>query len=328
MRWGFSPLLDYEMNTVKIKAYAKVNLTLEIVGLKDGYHLLDSFVASVDLFDLIVLKKRKGKLSRITMKGRGSESIPPEKNNALKAAELFSEKFQTDDADITVYKNIPMGAGLGGSSADAAGVLNGMAKLYGIDDAAALGEIADALGSDTKYMLTGGYARMQGRGTEITKISSNRKLNLLLLCPKTSVNTGACYSEFDRINKEENGQNYTQNAIDAFLRGDENELGRYLMNDLYLPAARLNMDVKEAYQKACSFSPLGAAMSGSGSAAFALFETRELCEWAKSRYIGKAEAIVVKTIVPEYETKDKLFKNPFALSQDEVAQAMNYNREK
>ena len=322
MRWGFSPLLGYEMNTVKMKAYAKVNLTLEIVGQKDGYHLLDSFVASVDLFDLIVLKKRKGKLSRITMHGRGSESIPPEKNNALKAAEMFSKKFQTDGVDITVYKNIPMGAGLGGSSADAAGVLNGMAKLYGVDDEMGLGEIADALGSDTKYMLTGGYARMQGRGTEITKISSEKKLHLLLLCPKTSVSTGGCYAEFDRQSGAKTPQENTQNAIHAFLRGEIKELGRYLMNDLYLPAASLNSDVKESYQKADGFSPLGTAMTGSGSAVFALFETRELCEWAKSRYIGKAEAIVVKTVVPEYKSKGKpLFRNPFALSSEEIMQA-------
>ena len=306
------------MGTVKIKAYAKVNLTLEIVGQKDGYHLLDSFVASVDLFDLIVLKKRKGKLSTITMRGRGSESIPPEHNNARKAAELFSQKFQTDGADITVYKNIPMGAGLGGSSADAAGVLNGMAKLYGIDDDVGLGEIADQLGSDTKYMLTGGYARMQGRGTEITKLSVDKTLHLLLLCPKTSVSTGACYAAFDRMENKEVGKNDTQNAIDALLRGDDVELGRALMNDLYLPAATLNADVKETYHKACSFSPLGAAMTGSGSAVFALFETRELCEWAKSRYIGSAEAMVVKTIAPEYKTKEKQgFRNPFVLGESE-----------
>ena len=308
------------MNTVKIKAYAKVNLTLEIVGQREGYHLLDSFVASVDLFDYIVLKKRKGKLSKITMRGRGSEGIPPEQNNALKAAEMFSQRFQTGGADITVYKNIPMGAGLGGSSADAAGVLNGMAKLYGVDDDAALGELADALGSDTKYMLTGGYARMQSRGTEITKISSEKKLYLLLLCPKTSVNTGACYAAFDRLGKQKLQADNTQNCIHAFLRGDEKELGRYLMNDLYPPAAQLNAEVKECLDKVLSFSPLGAAMTGSGSAVFALFETPELCEWAKSRYIGKAEAIVVKTIVPEYKaSSNKLFKNPFALSEEEIA---------
>ena len=126
------------MNTVKIKAYAKINLTLEIEGMENGYHLLDSLVASVDIFDLLVLKKRKGRLSAVTMHGMGSESIPPERNNALKAAEEFSAEFGTDGADITVFKNIPIGTGLGGSSADISGVLKGMARLYGIEDEARL----------------------------------------------------------------------------------------------------------------------------------------------------------------------------------------------
>ena len=126
------------MNVVKVKSYAKLNLTLEILGVEKGYHLLDSLVTSVDIYDLIVLKKRKDKFSRVVMHGMNSESIPPEKNNALKAAERFSDRFGTFGADITVYKNIPIGAGLGGSSADISGVINGMAKLYGVTDFAAL----------------------------------------------------------------------------------------------------------------------------------------------------------------------------------------------
>ena len=152
------------MNTVKIKSYAKVNLTLDVTGRAGGYHLLDSFVASVDLFDLVCVRKRKDKLVSVTMHGMDGEGIPPERNNAFKAGEAFVGRFSTAGADVTVYKNIPMGAGLGGSSADAAGVLNAMAKLYGIDDKAALGELADALGSDTRYMLDGGFCRMRGRG--------------------------------------------------------------------------------------------------------------------------------------------------------------------
>ena len=79
------------MNFVKIRAYAKLNLTLEITGEKDGFHMLDSLVASVDLFDEIKAKKKKGVYSSVTMHGMGSESIAPEHNNALKAAEAFSK---------------------------------------------------------------------------------------------------------------------------------------------------------------------------------------------------------------------------------------------
>ena len=313
------------MNTLKINSYAKVNLTLEITGVENGYHMLDSLVASIDLFDRIVLKKRKDTLSSVRMVGMGSESISPEKNNALKAAEVFSEKFGVNGVDITVYKNIPRGAGLGGSSADVAGVLNGMARLYGIEDFDGLGEIADRLGSDTRYMLTGGFARMQGRGEKVTPLSITTPLHMLLICPFSDVSSGACYREYDRLTLGEQRKNNTQNCIDALTVKNVNTGGRYLMNDLYEPARALNKDVEAAFSEAVSFSPLGAVMTGSGSCVLALFETRELCEWAKSRYRGKFRTIVTKTLRPDYRVKEKrgLFgwRSPFVLSEEEIEDA-------
>ena len=306
------------MNTVRIKSYAKVNLTLEIVGVKGGYHLLDSLVASVDIFDLIVLKKRKDKFSSIIMHGMDSESILPEKNNALKAAEAFSKRFGVNGADITVYKNIPIGAGLGGSSADISGVINGMAKLYNVGDRVALKALADELGSDTGYMLTGGFARMQGRGEQVTPLPFKNKLYFLLLCPSSLVSAGGCYQEYDRLHAESDStakadKNVTQSCIEALLRNDTNEVGRYLMNDLFLPASSLNEDVKTAFQEVKDFSPLGAVMTGSGSCVLAMFETKELCQWAKSRYRGKFRTYTVETVLPDYEGRNKKWHNPFVL---------------
>lgn len=303
------------MKTVRIKSYAKINVTLEIVGEQGGYHLLDSLVASVDLFDLIVLRKRKDKLSSVTMRGLGSESIPPENNNALKACEMFSEKFGTTGADITVYKNIPMGAGLGGSSADASGVLRGMAKLYGVTDKQAICALADSLGSDTKYMLSGGFARMRGRGTEIEKLPLSDKLHFLALFPKNSVSSGACYREYDRLQPGYTDGSQTSECIRALSQKDLEGVGRYLTNALYLPSASLQKDVETAYEEAKAFSPLGVVMTGSGSCVLALFETKELCEWAKSRYRGKCRTAVLSTLVPEKVKKG--FFNPFVLKTDE-----------
>ena len=316
------------MHSVKIKSYAKVNLTLEITGVENGFHMLDSLVASIDLFDLIVLKKRKDKLSSITMHGMSSEGIPPEKNNALKAAEAFSAAFDTCGADITVYKNIPMGAGLGGSSADVAGVLNGMARLYGITDRATLKEVADRLGSDTGYMLTGGFARMQGRGEQVTPLGLKNKLHLLLLCPSSEVSSGACYKKYDELPRTlEWKESATTLCIDALQRENANEGGRYLMNDLYIPALHLNSDVEKAYNEAMSFSPFGAVMTGSGSCVLAMFETKELCQWAQSRYKGKFRTYVVETLVPDYTKQKKTFglKNPFVLSEAEISEANGDN---
>ena len=311
------------MNTVKIKSYAKVNLTVEITGVKNGFHTLDSLVASIDLFDLLHLKKRKDKLSSITMHGMGSEGIPPEKNNALKAAEAFSAAFGTCGADITVYKNIPIGAGLGGSSADIVGVLNGMAKLYGIQDRTALKTLADTLGSDTGYMLTGGFARMQGRGEKVTALPLKNKLYFLLICPNAEVSAGGCYRKFDELsNTVKIRESATQACIDALMQNNANEGGRYLMNDLYIPATQLSKDVETAYNEAKAFSPLGVVMSGSGSCVYAWFETKELCEWAQSRYKGRFRTYVTETVLPDYlKTKPTAWKNPFVLSQEEQAVA-------
>lgn len=304
------------MNTVKVKAYAKLNLTLEITGEKAGYHLLDSLVCNVDLFDYIVLKKRKDALSFVRMHGMGSESIPPEKNNALKAAEAFSARFQTTGADIMVYKNIPMGAGLGGSSADISGVINGMAKLYGVTDERALEALADELGSDTRYMLKGGFARMQGRGEQVTPLGKTPLLHFLLLCPNDGVSSGACYKKYDELalKSDKKAESVTEKCIAALQNGDVNEGGRYLMNDLFPAASALCGAVEKAMEEALSFSPLGAVMTGSGSCVAALFETKELCEWAKSRYRGKFYATVVKTVDTIQENKG--WRNPFALQEE------------
>ncbi len=287
------------MTTVKVKAYAKLNLTLEIQGIDGGYHMLDSLVTSVDMHDLIVLKKRKDDLSFITMKGMGSESIPPDGNNALKAAEAFSEKFGVNGVDITVYKNIPLGGGLGGSSADTGGVLTGMAKLYGVADEEGVEALADRLGSDTKYMLRGGFARMQGRGEKLTYLHADEKLHFLMICPKSGVSTKACYQKYDELPRTlEYRESFTQAAIDALCAKDKNGLGRYLTNDLFIAASHLDPAVQTAWEEAWAFSPLGVVMTGSGSCVLALFETKELCEWARSRYEGKFATYVVETIAP------------------------------
>lgn len=288
------------MKIVKLNAYAKVNLTLEITGVKEKYHTLDSLVASVDIFDKIVIKKRKDRLCSVVMHGQGSESIPPEQNNALKAAEFFCKRFQTNGADITIYKNIPIGAGLGGSSADIGGVLKGMAKLYEIDDENALCEIADCLGSDARYMLYGGFMRMQDRGTLLSPIDGINNFYLFLICPQSSVSAGGCYREYDKQMQEKNlpystGE-HTEKCIAELKENGINGIGRYLTNDLFHAASVLNQDVAIAYEQAQEFCPLATVMSGSGSCVVALFETEELCRYAKSRYKGKFKTYVVKTV--------------------------------
>lgn len=300
------------MNTIRLSAFAKLNLTLDVLG-KDalGYHSIDSLVTTVDLFDRIVVRRRRDKKISLTMHGLGSEGIPPEKNNAYLAAEHFSERFKTAGAEITVYKNIPIGAGLGGSSADAAGVLRALSKLYGIEDFSALKELADKLGSDTGYLLTGGARRLRGRGERVEKVGPFPPMHFLLLCPRANVSTKLCYQASDEFPPAEP---QTERALSYLLKGNLKEAAGFFSNGLYPAAKKLCPAVERAKEELESFSPLATCMTGSGSGVFALFESEELCAWAKSRYRGKSRAYILKTA--ESRTRKRI-KNPFVLGEEE-----------
>lgn len=280
------------MDTVRVKAYAKLNLTLNVTGVRGGFHMLDSIVTEVNLYDLIKIKKRRDGLVNVTMHGCGSECIPPESNNAVKAAEAFVKKYGTRGADVTVFKNIPQGLGLGGSSADAAGVLNGLEKLYRTGDIAGIKLIADEVGSDVRYMLSGGYARLFGRGCEVKPLESGIKLDFLLLAPRGRVSTAECFKAFDTAGLTGGDGEAAERAL---LSGDKARLAGHMSNALYGAACGLCPEIRGAAEALYAFDPLAVNMTGSGSGVYALFENAEFCAYAKSRYRGSAAAYCLKT---------------------------------
>ena len=301
------------MDTVKVLSYAKLNLTLDITGRTEHFHTLDSLVVTVGLYDKIIAKKRRDGLINVTMHGMGSDRLFPEENHAVRAGERFVEAFLTQGADITIYKNIPMGAGLGGSSADAAGVLNALARLYKITDFNKVKALADSLGSDTGYMLKGGLARMRARGDEVEWLAATPDMHFLLLCPKSGVSTAECYETYDTLPRAEK-PGRTERCLQAYYGMGLGEAARLFGNDLYEGAKLLNPDVENALQALKSFSPLGAGMTGSGSAAFALFDSPQLCDWAKSRYQGKFRCYTVSAVYPAEEKRR--FSNPYSIEGD------------
>ena len=285
------------MNYIKLKAHAKINLSLDVTGTEGGYHLIDSVVTTIDLSDVIAVKKRRDKLVSVTMHGMGSENISFGENNAVRAAEALVRQYGTNGADITVWKNIPLGAGLGGSSADVAGVLNAMKTLYGADEEG-VKDIADSLGSDCGYMIYGGYARMRGRGERVQLLDGGPKLDVGIIFSRGGVSTAACYSLFDSVGSPSSS---SDKVLGAVLRGDKAELGRALHNGLYAPAKALNGDIERAYAELAAFDPLGVCMSGSGSAVYAIFENDQFLQYARSRYCGRFSFISAKTYLPRRE---------------------------
>lgn len=297
------------MFAAKVKSFAKINLSLNISGVSGGYHMLDTAVASVDLYDTVCAKPRRDSLINVYMHGKGSENIPPERNNAVKAGEAFVSAFGTNGADIEIYKDIPMGAGLGGSSADAAGVLNALAKLYKTENAPELKRIADSLGSDTGYMLRGGFARLCGRGDAVEPLVCSQTLHFLLILPPSPVSTPQCFREYDVL--PDPLRTDTARLCRALKSGDFTGVAENVYNALSAPAARLNAEVAQALREAAEFSPAAYSVTGSGSAVFALFENEDLCRWAKSRYRGKFNTRIVKT--RQSAATKYSFRNPFVL---------------
>ncbi len=282
------------MKEARVKAYAKINLTLDITGVQSGYHMLDSLVCSLDLCDIVRVKKIKGEGITVSMRGRNCGIIPQEENNAYIAADLFCKRFDVTGIDISIDKNIPHGAGLGGSSADAAATLVALAKIFDITDISALKEIADKCGSDTGYMLHGGFAKISGRGDDVELLGDFPKMDILLCIPKTPVSTPKCYSTYDLLGVRIRPK--TDMAVEALKKGDMAELGKNLNNALF-PAARvLNEDIAKVFEELLSFAPLGVNMTGSGSCVYALCENDMYARYFASRIRTSCEIIQTKTV--------------------------------
>ncbi len=227
------------MKKITVKVPAKINLTLDVLGAKDNYHEISSLVASIDIFDEITVSKRGDYKITVTMKGLPVNCALVD-NNAYKAAVLFQERFKTGGVDITVNKNIPLAGGLGGSSADIAGVLNALNKLF--EQNADMQKLASELGSDAPYMLKGGYAVLSGRGEKIESLPFNKTIFLLLITEKASITARACYKKFDQRKKE-----YiplTAKAVTALYDDNDNELIASVKNDLSNAACELLPQIK------------------------------------------------------------------------------------
>lgn len=271
----------------KEKAYAKLNLALKVGNKSDGYHELDSVVVTVDLYDTVTVETRRDDKIKLTPSGRREYvyNCSPLRDNAYKAAALFAEKYKTGGVNIYVHKAIPLGGGMGGSSADAAAVLKAMAKLYKVDDD--LAPLANALGSDTAYLLDGGFARLKGRGEIIEKIDSKRLLHFVVVYSDNGVDTTECFAEFDKLSQP---SLFSDSEIDAFAEFlEKSELEDYSVfkqglaackNDLYKAACGLSPEVEKAFMAIEDLSPAAVFMTGSGSTVCGIFQEEPLARWA------------------------------------------------
>jgi 4-diphosphocytidyl-2-C-methyl-D-erythritol kinase len=261
---------------VKIRAPAKINVGLRIVGKRaDGYHLIDTIMVPVSLYDEIFITKvapknrRNSSLLTLTC---DNPAIPNGAGNlAYRAADLMLKGMDIDQpVKIHINKNIPLGAGLGGGSSDAAATLIGLNRLLRLDySAPGLRKLGLSLGADVPFFLGGKPARAQGVGERLTPIKSLLWKWAVIVYPGFPVATGWVYQNFQaKLTKP-----IANTSIISLLKKSVGQR-RILVNDLESVTLARYPRIKTIKKKLVEEGAAGALMSGSGSAVFGLFDSR------------------------------------------------------
>ena len=253
-------------------AYAKINLSLDVISKRaDGYHDLKMVVQSVNLRDEVTVECVPGEGVRIA--DPGFSFLPDdERNIAAKAANAFFGYAGISgwQAIIRIKKNIPVGAGLGGGSADGACVLRMLDRMFGTkysrEDFVGLGI---AVGSDVPVCILGGTKLVEGRGEVLTDISPLPHCHVVICKPWFTCSTPELYKRIDckniRIRPDTDG------LIRAIGKGDLADASRYLYNVFEDVLPRGKRDIEDIKYAMLDSGALGAAMSGSGPSVFGLF---------------------------------------------------------
>jgi 4-diphosphocytidyl-2-C-methyl-D-erythritol kinase len=256
---------------VSLPAFAKINLDLRVLGTRpDGYHDLKTIFQSLALFDTVVVTKRRGPLEIVC----DQPHIPTDRRNLVWKAASLLHRVATGKATavqgvaIDLRKRIPSEAGLGGGSADAAMTLIALNKVWKLNlDLATLTRIGARLGADVPYFLVGGTALGLGRGDDIYPLADLPTVHVVLLRPGFGVATADAYAWFDEETRR-HGKDPAPRRVPAGWPA----WSATLKNDLELAVVRHHPAVARIRQSLLDAGATFAAMSGSGSAVFGLFE--------------------------------------------------------
>lgn len=275
------------MNKITVMAPAKINLSLDITGVDEkGYHLLDMVMQSVSVYEKVTLEKRQ---RGITIASNARYIPTDEKNVAVKAAMKFFAYSGIDGGvHIHIKKTVPIKAGMAGGSADAAGVIVGLDRLYGTKySRRQLCEIGAAAGSDVPFMIVGGTKRVQGVGDVILPCAPMPSCHIVICMPSKGVSTPAAFANYDTLGKKTAVD--TDGLIKAMADGDLHRMASLMANDLEEAAAsRYTRPIKEELLK---LGALGSVMTGSGAAVFGVFDDGEKARAAYTYFKGRVRSV-------------------------------------
>lgn len=283
------------MTTLYEGAYAKLNLTLDVLGKReDGYHDLQSVMQTISVRDDVEIDIGTGKPWKLLC---SVESIPTDETNlAWKAAKVYCDAMKKDPngIEIRILKRIPSGAGMGGGSADAAAVLRALNRHYGNPlSIFALAELGAQVGSDVPFCVLCGTAMVEGRGERLRRLPDMPDCIFVVVKPDFSVSTPELYKKIDEVQIPKRPDNRAMES--ALLAGDLEKVAKNVYNvfDPVVTEDHLELNyIKSLFHQ---YGAISYQMTGSGSAVYAIVSEFEiaavLCNMLKENYpnvfIGK-----------------------------------------
>ncbi|CCX38226.1 4-diphosphocytidyl-2-C-methyl-D-erythritol kinase [Clostridium sp. CAG:1013] len=270
---------------MKLKAFAKINLTLDITGRReDGYHTLDTVMQNVSVWDEIEIKKINKPGIRLFC---NREYLPVDtKNTAFRAAQYFFQHcgITGQGLSINIRKYIPSRAGMGGGSADAAAVLHGLNRMFKANlPLETLVELGAKVGADVPFCVAGGTCRCKGIGEQVEKAPAMPDCWLVLCKPPAGMSTPRAYALIDQfpISRAQ----ATDKMVSLLSGGDLRRIGEGLANR-FDETMKLQQ-VREIKRVMLGSGAYGASMTGSGSAVFGIFDSEETARACSQQLEGK-----------------------------------------
>lgn len=281
------------MNSIKLKSRAKINLSIDVLGKReDGYHLVEMIMQTIDLYDIVKIKKID--TNNIVIKSN-SEDIPLNENNIVyKAVNLLRNQFDINEGvEVFIEKNIPIAAGMAGGSTNAAAVLVGLNKLWKLDlSEEELQKIGFKLGADVPFCISGKAALAQGVGEELTYIKGLPRDIFILVCkPNLFVSTKEVYEGLDLNNIESRPDN--KYLIDCLNSENIKSLASNMVNVLESVTSKKHKEIKEIEDVMINNNAIGSMMSGSGPTVFGLYKNEEDALKGKSELLKKYHQVYV-----------------------------------
>jgi 4-diphosphocytidyl-2-C-methyl-D-erythritol kinase len=283
------------VSRVRVRAYAKVNLDLRVLGTRaDGYHELRTVFQSIALHDTLLCVTRPGDF---TVRCR-TAGVPLDDTNLVwKAASALWSALdrpgQPRDVVVTINKQIPLQAGLGGGSADAAAALHALARIWGDAPLTLVRDVAGSIGADVPYFLSGGTALGLGRGEEIYPLVDLPTHWVVIVRPPFGISTAEAYAWYD----EDRAAGLREQREPQMLPVPWPTRAAQMINDLEPPVVRRHPEIAGLKAALREAGAVAAAMSGSGSAVFGLFRSQTAAARAlKPLSRGGARAQLTRTL--------------------------------